>query len=107
MLSYKTSVASLNYLMLQNPNIQFTLTPYIVGSNSYVPSAIFLEIIRDPASPKPNARRPPIFVNVCSRITVSSKTPLLLLGFSICPKFCSSEYANFSSSSSYAALSGS
>lgn len=83
MLSYSTSVASLNYLMLQKPNIQFTLTPCIVGSNSTEPSAMFLDIIREPASPKPNASSPPILVNVCSKITVSSKTPLFDFGFSI------------------------
>ena len=56
--------------MSQNPKIPTILFPGIIGSTS--PEwAIFFAIIYEPASPKPSASNAPIFIIVCSRITVS------------------------------------
>lgn len=70
--SSKTSVVSINYLMVQNPKIATTLCPGTIGSTSPV-WPILSEIILTPASPKPRATSAPTFTIVYSNIAVSSK----------------------------------
>jgi len=69
--SYKTSVASVKFLISQKPNIVIILSPGSMGLISS-PFFIFLATILDPASPKPNASKAPSLLRVISRFYVSS-----------------------------------
>lgn len=65
-----TSVASVKFLMSQNPNTAKVFCPGIIGLRS-PPDDMFLEIIPEPASPKPKASKYPILTIAFSRIYVS------------------------------------
>ena len=68
--SYKTSVASVKFLMSQKPKIYIYFIPGSIGLTSS-PFSIFFAIISEPASPKPRAKRAPILLRVYSSTTVS------------------------------------
>jgi hypothetical protein len=55
-LVYNTSVASVKFLISQNPKIAPIFYPAIIGFRS-PPDPIFEAIILDPASPNPRAKR--------------------------------------------------
>lgn len=116
--SYKTSVASVKFLISQKPNIKTCFTPGSIGLTSS-PYSMFLAIISDPASPNPRARRAPILLRVDSSIVVSIGSSLssvffifltsssaLLYDYSYALCSASSSNSNFSSSS-WAAFNGS
>jgi hypothetical protein len=75
--SSRTSVASVKFLISQNPNILTYLSPGNIGLISPAP-CIFLAMTWEPASPKPIAKRPPILVMVFSRMIVSFKFSFFL-----------------------------
>ena len=68
--SYRTSVASVKFLMSQKPKIYIYFIPGSIGLTSS-PFSIFFAIISEPASPKPRAKRAPILLRVYSSTTVS------------------------------------
>tara|TARA_B110000285_G_scaffold234667_1_gene312455 strand:- start:1780 stop:2019 length:240 start_codon:yes stop_codon:yes gene_type:complete len=75
--SSRTSVASVKFLISQNPKILTYLIPGNIGLIS-PPPYIFLAMTWEPASPKPIAKSPPIFVIVLSRMIVSFKLSFFL-----------------------------
>lgn len=64
-------MASVKFLISQNPNILTYLRPGNIGSISPSEFYIFLAITLEPASPNPKAKRAPILEIVFSRITIS------------------------------------
>jgi hypothetical protein len=68
--SYRISVASVKFLISQNPKIAHCLCPGNIGSKSPY-FAIFLPIIEEPASPNPKANNIPILVMAFSIISTS------------------------------------
>lgn len=103
---YKTSVASVKFLISQNPNIAIIFFPAIIGSTS-PPYYMFEAIISDPASPNPKARRAPILIMSFSNITVSYPAySFFLFISSLLPFLRSSSKAKASYSSIYAASRG-
>jgi hypothetical protein len=64
-------VASLKFLISQNPKIAIILFPGNIGSTS-PPLLIFYAMISAPASPNPSANKAPVLIISFSRIVVSN-----------------------------------
>ena len=94
--SYSSSVASVKFLMSQNPKMQMTFYPGNIGLISSPPD-MFFAIIEEPASPNPRARSPPILMSVYSSITVSSGASFDCF-FLVPSSYCSMINCSFSSS---------
>lgn len=67
---YRTSVHSIKWSRMQKPKMAWVLNPGIIGSMS--PDVfMFCPMIPAPASPKPRAKRDPIFTIAFSSVWVS------------------------------------